>query len=76
MRPLGNVSPLYVHTHAYEKNSYTLKQKSVSLTIKYAGPYDFRDAETTERTVESSHKNWIGIGTHSLKRNVSEFVKF
>ncbi len=35
------------------------------------GPYDFHDAENTDRIAESSHKN----GIYSLMRNVTEFVK-
>ncbi len=37
----------------------------------YVGPNDFRDAENTDRILESSHKN----GIYSLTRNVTKFVK-
>ncbi len=51
--------------------SVTSLIRNVFLTAWELGPYDLRDAEITDGTTESSHKNRI----YSLMRNVKEFVK-
>ncbi len=61
----------YINKLALPINRININFTFLIIRTIILGPYDFRNAESADGIVESSHKNRI----YSLTRNVTEFIK-